>query len=84
MTANTTKIDATEALALAKKVKTVVSTRGKQVVRIDRRRNAPTDEELLAVLLGPTGNLRAPAAIVGDTLVVGFNAEVYREVLGVG
>ena len=37
----------------------------------------------LAVLLGPTGNLRAPAAVVGKTLVVGFNEEVYREALNV-
>ena len=33
-------------------------------------------------LLGPTGNLRAPTARVGKTLVVGFNPEVYSEVLG--
>jgi arsenate reductase-like glutaredoxin family protein len=84
VTANTTKFGAAEALALAKRAKVIVATRGKQVVRIDRRRDAPTDEELLAVLLGPTGNLRAPAAVVGDTLVVGFNPDVYREVLGAG
>lgn len=64
---------------MAKKAKRVVATRGKQVVTFDR---AATEDELLAVLLGPTGNLRAPAAVVGDTLMVGFNPEVYQQVLG--
>jgi arsenate reductase-like glutaredoxin family protein len=81
VTANTTKLGATEALALAKQAKVIVATRGKQVVRIARQAK-PTDDELLAVLLGPTGNLRAPAAVIGDVLVVGFNPDVYREVLG--
>jgi hypothetical protein len=31
--------------------------------------------------LGPTGNLRAPTAKVGKTLLVGFNDEVYNEAL---
>ena len=53
------------------------------MVTFDMKADKPTDDELLAVLLGPTGNLRAPAAVVGDTLVVGFSPEVYAEVLGV-
>ena len=82
MTANKTKLGAADALALAKKAKRVIATRGKQVVKFDLKKDKPTDDELLAVLLGPTGNLRAPAAVVGDTLVVGFSPEVYAEVLG--
>lgn len=57
----------------------MVATRGKQVVTLDR---TASDDELLAVLLGPTGNLRAPAAVVGDSLLVGFSPDVYAEVLG--
>jgi arsenate reductase-like glutaredoxin family protein len=71
-----------DALALAVKAKRVVATRGKKVVTFDIKKDKPTDEQLLAVLLGPTGNLRAPAAFVGSTLVVGFSPEVYAEVLG--
>ena len=37
---------------------------------------------VLARLMGPTGNLRAPTARVGTTLMVGFNEEAYAEVLG--
>lgn len=57
----------------------MVATRGKQVVTLGR---TASDDELLAVLLGPTGNLRAPAAVVGDSLLVGFSPDVYAEVLG--
>ena len=72
-----------EALVLARKHDRVVAARGKKVVTIDLKKDNPDDEALLAVLLGPSGNLRAPAATVGKTLVVGFSPEVYREVLGV-
>jgi hypothetical protein len=33
-------------------------------------------------MLGSTGNLRAPTAVVGKTLLVGFNEESYSDVLG--
>ena len=70
-----------DALALVKKVDRVVAARGKKVVTFDLKADRPDDETLLAHLLGPTGNLRAPTAIVGKTLVVGFNEEAYRAVL---
>jgi arsenate reductase-like glutaredoxin family protein len=72
-----------EAVALARKMDRLIAARGKKVVTIDLKKDRPSDDELLAVLLGPSGNLRAPAAVVGKTLVVGFNPEVYREVLKV-
>ena len=37
---------------------------------------AITDDALDA-MVGSTGNLRAPAVVVGKTLLVGFNEEVY-------
>lgn len=36
----------------------------------------------LSAIVGPTGNLRAPTIVRGKTLLVGFNEEAYREVLG--
>jgi arsenate reductase-like glutaredoxin family protein len=72
-----------EALALARKADRVVAARGKKIVTLEVKKDGADDEALLAVLLGPTGNLRAPAAMVGRTLVVGFNPDVYREVLRV-
>ena len=43
----------------------------------DKSSNAALD-----AMLGPTGNLRAPTVRVGKTLMVGFNDEVYTEILG--
>lgn len=55
--------------------------KGKNVVTFDLKKVKPSDEELLAVLMGPTGNLRAPTARVGNTLLVGFNEETYAKYL---
>lgn len=72
----------TEALALARRANRVVAARGKKVVTIDVKKDEPDDAALLAVLIGPSGNLRAPTAMVGKTLVIGFNPKAYQEVLG--
>jgi hypothetical protein len=39
--------------------------------------DSPTDAELKKLLIGPSGNLRAPTARAGDRLFVGFNAEEF-------
>ncbi|MBI3891181.1 MAG: hypothetical protein HY303_06585 [Candidatus Wallbacteria bacterium] len=41
----------------------------------------PDDAALAEALLGPTGNLRAPAMRVGRVLVVGFDEETYSRYL---
>jgi hypothetical protein len=60
----------------------IYAAKGKQVVHMDLRRGTPAKAELLAVLLGPTGNLRAPTLRKGRTLIVGFDEATYRRVLG--
>lgn len=55
--------------------------KGKNIVTFDMIKSKPTDEELLAVLMGPTGNLRAPTARIGKTLLVGFNKDTYAKYL---
>jgi arsenate reductase-like glutaredoxin family protein len=67
---------------LAKKVDTIHAARGKNVTTF-KMKDQPDDETLLQQLIGRSGTLRAPAAIIGKTLVVGFNEELFREVLGV-
>lgn len=44
--------------------------------------DAESKEEILKVSLGRTGNLRAPTLLVGKNLYVGYNEEMYRELLG--
>jgi hypothetical protein len=38
--------------------------------------------ERAALVLGPSGKLRAPTLVHGDTVVVGFHAEVYGALFG--
>jgi arsenate reductase-like glutaredoxin family protein len=78
------RIGREEALKLLDGADRLIAARGKQVVEFDLRNDRPDDETLLAHLLGPTGNLRAPTACAGRTLLVGFNEEVYRQTLGIG
>jgi arsenate reductase-like glutaredoxin family protein len=79
--ANKEKRGRAEALALAKSVAKVVVGRGKKVVTIDLKTDLPDDDTLAGLLLGPTGNLKAPTLRIGNTLLVGFSEEAYKEVL---
>ena len=71
-----------EALGVLAGMDRLIAARGKKVAVFDLKRARPDDETLLAHLLGPTGNLRAPTIKVGKTVLVGFNEETYRDVLG--
>ena len=71
-----------EALRLARSARRVVTGRGKNVVTFDMRADPPDDDALAAAILGPTGNLKAPALKVGDTLLIGFNEAAYQQVFG--
>jgi len=68
-------------LALVDQVDELYSAKGKRVVHVDLQQERPDDESLKKLLLGPTGNLRAPTIRVGKTLIVGFNQELYADVL---
>lgn len=83
-TVNATKvrIDAEEALKLLDGIEKVIAMKGAKVVTFDLKRDRPSDEVLRAHLMGPTGNLRAPTARIGRTLLVGFNEEAYKQVFG--
>lgn len=54
--------------------------KGKKVTRF-RMKDKPAEADLLKVMLGATGNLRAPVVKRGKTVLVGFNQEVYEEIL---
>lgn len=57
------------------------ATKGKQVVHLDLRKEKPDAATLKALLLGPTGNLRAPTLRKGRTLLVGFDEATYVTLL---
>ena len=60
----------------------VVVARGNRVESFDMKNAPPDDETLLKQILGPTGNLRAPALRKGKTVVVGYNDAVYADLFG--
>ena len=66
---------------MTKDIDDLYVVKGRKVVHFDLRHDRPPKAELLPMLLGPTGNLRAPAVRRGRTLVIGFDAETYRKVL---
>lgn len=80
--ATKTRYGEDDALKLLAGIDTLVAVKGKKVVTFDLKADRPNDAILLAHLMGPTGNLRAPTAVVGRTLVVGFNDAVYAQYLG--
>ena len=70
-----------ETVAILRGTNRVVAMRGKKVSDWDLKREPPVEKELLGAILGPTGNLRAPALRLGKTLVVGFLEEAWDGIL---
>lgn len=58
-----------------------MAARGKKIVTFDMKKDPPDDDTLLAHILGPSGNLRAPTIRMGKTLLVGFSEDAYKEFL---
>ena len=75
-------LKARDALELAATVNEIYVAKGKRVVHVNLKKDKPSDDELKKLLLGPTGNLRAPTLRKGKTLMVGFDAETYDKVFG--
>jgi len=70
------------ALGVLKDVDEIYAAKGKRVVHVDLKREKPPRAELLGLLLGPTGNLRAPSLRKGRTLIVGFDEATYKRLFG--
>jgi hypothetical protein len=64
---------------MAREASKVIVAKGKKVSEF--KPGGKASAPLVAAMLGPTGNLRAPTLKVGRTLLVGFNEEVYGEAL---
>jgi len=76
------KLGKRDAEQLAAKASKVIVAKGKKVTTFSINETSAKDETLLAHMLGPTGNLRAPTIVRGKTVLVGFSDEVYEDVLG--
>jgi arsenate reductase-like glutaredoxin family protein len=60
----------------------IIVMKGKKVTTFDLKKDKPKVKDLLAVMLGTTGNLRAPTTVPGKTVLVGFNQDIYDEYFG--
>ena len=60
----------------------LVAAKGKKVTTIDLQSAPPADDVLAGLMLGPTGNLRAPVMRVGQTILVGYNDQAFTEIFG--
>ena len=72
------KLGETEAGALLDKVSEIVIFKGKNInsfIIKDERKASITP-----LMLGPTGNLRAPTIIYKNLLIVGFNEDKFSEI----
>jgi arsenate reductase-like glutaredoxin family protein len=69
------------ALSVLDGVDELYVAKGKKVEHVDLRRAKPDRATLLGLLLGPTGNLRAPTLRRGRTLIVGFDEQTYKQLL---
>ena len=69
------------ALGVLKGVDELYVAKGKKVEHVDLKKAKPDRATLLGLLLGPTGNLRAPTLRKGKTLIVGFEEETYKKLL---
>ena len=74
-------MDARGALELLKGVTDLFVAKGKKSVHVDLKKARPSDDELLSLMLGRSGKLRAPTLRSGKRLIVGFNADILRDTL---
>ena len=56
--------------------------KGRKTLHFDLKNDRPADEEILAVILGRSGTLRAPTLRRGSTFIVGYNDGILEEGLG--
>src|SRR5262245_55255771 len=74
------KLSKKDAEGLVRAATRVIVSKGNKVAEF-----VPGNDAMSAIveaMLGPTGNLRAPTLRIGKVLLVGFNEDVYRRVLG--
>ena len=75
-------IEGEDALSVLKGADELYVAKGRKTVHFDLEKDRPSDDELLSLMLGRSGKLRAPTMRVGKKVIVGFNAELLESTLG--
>jgi len=79
--AKKTALKLKDALELARQANDIYVAKGKKVVHLNMKKDQPDIATLTKLLLGPTGNLRAPTVRKGKTLIIGFDQATYKKVI---
>lgn len=74
-------MDAEGALALLEGVTDLYVAKGKKTLHFDLAGDRPSDDEILGLILGRSGTLRAPAIRRGKSFIVGYNPDILPETL---
>jgi len=72
------KLGKKDAGSLAKAASKIYVAKGK---KLEEFKGGKADAKTVAAMLGPTGNLRAPCIRIGKFVIVGFNDDLYADVL---
>jgi len=75
--ARSVRLDEAAAWELLRKAAQITVAKGKAVSHLKPGQDGK--EEILKQVMGPSGNLRAPALRVGDEFVVGFHSDFYTQ-----
>jgi arsenate reductase-like glutaredoxin family protein len=67
---------------MARQARRLIAAKGKKVTTLELATASPSDDVLADLMLGPTGNMRAPTLRVGETLLVGYNDAVFADIFG--
>ena len=74
------KLGAEDARSILEGAQRLIAAKGRKAAEFDL--DGGVTEEAVAAMLGPIGNLRAPTARAGKTVLVGFNEDAWRAALG--
>ncbi|MFM7111347.1 MAG: ArsC family (seleno)protein [Planctomycetota bacterium] len=73
--------DGAEAIKIVRSNVRLIVVKGKAVKSFKLGKDGPDDDEILSLVMGPTGNLRSPTLRHGRTIVVGFSESAYQDAL---
>lgn len=76
------KIAKRETVQILRGTQRVIAVKGKSVKDWNLKKDPPVEKDLFGAIMGPTGNLRAPAMRIGKVLVVGFADDTWKDALG--
>lgn len=74
------KLQADDARDMLGDASKLIAMKGKKTSEFDV--TGKVDNDAVDAMLGPTGNMRAPTIRKGKTILVGFNEDIFQQVLG--